>query len=57
MGRTHQQEMFVVKGLKSDLLGFAAISSLKLIRSVSATQSDEKGMLSSRSFLMSLKGL
>ena len=34
---------FVLKGLKSALLGFSTISSLKLIQTVCATQSDEKG--------------
>ena len=58
MGRTHQQGMyFVVKSLKSDLLGFPAISSLKLIRSVFATQSDEESHAIKHKFPNVFKGL
>ena len=45
------------KGLKSDLVGFPAISSLKLIQSVCSTCVMKRVMSLSKSFLISLKGL
>ena len=47
----------MVKGLKSDLLGFPAISSQKFIRSVCATLSDEKGHSIKQKFPNVFKGL
>ena len=46
----------MIKGLKSDLLGFPAISSLKFIHSVCATQSDEKGHAIKQKFPNVFKG-